>query len=506
MLKYVHYIFLFALLLTVSCVSEEDVFNDESGTPVETSLMLSFLDYLQSTDDQSEKCFEFIYPFSILDNSENNITLINKDGLSEFINIQSDKFFSCSMVLPFKIKPRDADEVTVTNIDVFFNLLETCNIPLLNERIFNETNCFDYQYPIEIVSEINMNNKLVINSDEQLNNFVANPTFKYPITSYPIKSNQGTIISNKYQHMVILNDCEIAVENKVCPDFMIETIDFGTESDILNFIIRPENSKIPIATEWSIDGEIIEGETRAFLQFDFFNLLFSPETPRNVFEICAKTSFEDCTIEKEVCIITNFDNEVNQACGKDIDFITTEDPTTPGLLNFEAIFESDDPSTTNYVWIVDGDPIGDIFNTSSFQFTEPDLYSVCLIAREAGLECVGSTNSFPRVCKIITINDDLSPFNCSQRLDLFYEKDFFTTLGKFNFEAIYQSLDPTKTTYTWSLNNRIVIGNDTNKFSNTFANPNNYEICVTVNNPECPEDILIRECEIITVTESDLNP
>lgn len=502
MLKYLHYIFLLLTLLLVNCVSEEDIFSEEIRTPIETSIILSTFDYIKNTTDQSEKCFEFIFPISILDNKENNITFFNKDGLGEFNALQSNNFFPCSITFPFKVKPKDANELSINNIDEFSNLLETCNITSLNKRIFNETNCFEFEYPIEIVSETNKNNKLVIANEDQLNEFATNPTFEYPITTYPLKSNQGAIITNKFEHLTVLNDCEIALENKVCPDFMIQTIDFGTESSILNFIIRPENDKVPTTTEWSIDGEIIEDETRAFLQYDFFELIFSSEIENERFEVCAKTSFEDCTIEKEVCIIASFEEDIDEACKKDIDFIATEDPTTPGLFNFEALFISDDPTTTTYIWSVNGEPTGDIFNVSSFQFTQPGIFAVCLVAREIGAECATENSSFPSACKIITINDDLSAFNCRPSVNLFSEKDT-TTPGKYNFQAIYESLDLTKITYTWSLDNRIVIGNDTNEFSSTFLNSNTHEVCVIVNNPECPEDTLIRQCEIITVTDND---
>ncbi|WP_010523366.1 hypothetical protein [Aquimarina agarivorans] len=504
-MKYLRSIFVLFYCLVTSCVTEEDAFDKDISNPEKTSFVLSVFDYYQVNDNNPSKCFEFIYPFSVASNKNNRINFSAKQGMNDFFNLQNSKFFANSVVFPFNVVLLDGTLLTVENRKDFEELLSTCEIPSFTTRTFTETDCVQFEYPVEVISETNSDQKVTITDSETLASFASNPTLEFPVISYPVNTNFGTTINSEFEHLTLLNDCQTAIENSVCPEFEIEVVDFGDAFEILNFLIETENDKIPTETIWTVNGEVIDGESRPFLQFDFTDLNNRSRFGELRYDVCAKAFFEDCLIEREVCVVANFESEVNENCLKDIDFlITTTD--VPGLLNFEALFEPEDEDNTSYVWTVGGEPIGEIFKKVSFQFDNPGIYFLCLSAREIGLDCNSNQgNNFPTKCIRIGIDENLAPITC-QTLVFILPTISNSEEGRYNYEADYSALDQSEIVYTWSLDNRIVPDVTTNKVSFNFNNPQTYEICVAVSNPNCPEDTEIRRCVTTVVRPEDIAP
>jgi hypothetical protein len=136
-------------------------------------------------------CFEFIYPLVVSYNNGTVVTVGSSEGLWEIIDNESPNLFLEGIVFPFQVIQNIAVQ-TINSESEFLTLINNCGFNNLYDEIHN-TYCFDLIFPITLV---NNGQTIVINSEQELQQFGAAPGFEGAINIvFPISvTYQGQTI------------------------------------------------------------------------------------------------------------------------------------------------------------------------------------------------------------------------------------------------------------------------------------------------------------------------
>ncbi|MEM7298599.1 MAG: hypothetical protein AAF391_10085, partial [Bacteroidota bacterium] len=249
-------------------------------------------------------------------------------------------------------------------------LLDDCEIPTLRDEFdFFYTQCFDFQYPIEMIDS--EENTVSINSQEEYFVFEFNqgfdkqPRFIYPLAAFKYSEDRTIPIENDYELFQVFDGC------RKCPRLLFET-DF--RGGTLYRFTAAFAEKDQISYDWYIDDVKIESDGVGG------DNVFEREFESGTYEICMRTRLEDadCFAGIEYC-----------------QTITVEDPCpfvffrSSAINNTTYLFSADFPlqDEIEYAWVIyrneeriltetegpDGDDL------LEFQF-DPGSYQVCIEA------------------------------------------------------------------------------------------------------------------------------
>lgn len=369
----------FSLMLQ-SCVDEDDLELPEPGEEIEYDQSVGVISLLRAIErgnltDEND-CFELFFPINLQFNNDIPITISDFGGLIDVANSVNSDLFINRIEFPITISKIGTTK-DLNNEQELVEALDFCEIPTLRDEFDHfYTQCFDFQYPIQMVSSAN--DTVTINSKgeyfefEFIQGFDKQPQFIYPLTVDYYNDRADRVINNAFELFVAFDEC-----NK-CPNlsFDYEILEGTTYEFVADFEEIDEISGF----DWWVDGEFIERDGRD-VQGDN-ELIKTFES--GFHEVCIKVASEedDCVAGVEYC--KTF--EVEDPCP----FLFFEyDQINNFTYLFEAAFEAKDEIEYSWVIIHNDDliyfeeegPDGD--DRLEFQF-EPGDYKVCIEAEPEG--------------------------------------------------------------------------------------------------------------------------
>lgn len=259
--------------------------------------------------------------------------------------------------------------------------------------------------------------------------------------------------------------CELSFESTLIINDSTNEADYIFEASGLE-------SKNDITYSWTIDGENTD-ETSNVLNYVFIE--------NGTYTVCILTETPECPSGVESCqeIIVDSLPESTDECPE---------------ISFEALIQNDgysfqasnqpDSVTANYVWSIDNEYIeGNFFDGSNNEyfahnFTENGTYNVCVFIETP--ECPNGIE----YCEDVIIDT----------IDECPEVTFEYVLQN----SIYTFMASTSTEfdsrYSWSVNGEFIDNNaveieDSKNFTYDFPENGIYNICVSIETPECPQGI-----------------
>lgn len=372
-----HLTFMCILLFVFSCVDEDvlDLPPDESEDELtESTAIISLLRGVQreQLSEQSD-CFSLLYPIKLGYNNGLTITIENFSGLYEVATNQTSGQHINEVEFPFTVSKLGAVR-TIEDEDSLLDLLDDCEIPTFRDELdFFYTQCFDFDYPIEMV---NLNEDIVtINSQEEYfdfefqQGFEEQPIFIYPLDVFKYSEDRTIPIENDFELFQIFDGC------KKCPNLFFESA--LLEGTLYQFTAAfPEKDQIPY--DWFIDGEKIESDGIGG------DNIFTREFESGTYEICMKTRLEndDCfegiaycetiTVE-DPCPFIFFESE---AINNNTYLFTANFPLQDEIEYSWAIYINDDR-----IFFEEEGPDGDDLLEFQFDF---GTFNVCIEAEVSG--------------------------------------------------------------------------------------------------------------------------
>jgi hypothetical protein len=221
-LKLILILFAVSALIFQSCSSNEDSLEIEKSSALRMFLremkVANNISGRTSSDD-SNMCFEFVYPLTLSYNNGTTITVSSQVELFSILENETDVLYIEGISFPFDIiVAGSTSPITITSEEGFWNIIQACDMDTYDD-IIGEGPCYTFVYPFSLMT-IN-NQVIVISSEEALYNLIDDDNqdnyiidFVYP---FSVLSNNETIqINNSYEYEQLINNC--VSSNCNCPD------------------------------------------------------------------------------------------------------------------------------------------------------------------------------------------------------------------------------------------------------------------------------------------------
>ncbi|WP_299184413.1 hypothetical protein [uncultured Aquimarina sp.] len=283
----------------------------------------------------------------------------------------------------------------------------------------------------------------------------------------------------------VCKEIEVDVdETDPCPDLFFEARQYE----------RPNKYKFiadfpgieDVRYEWFINGEVVDSDNQ-----NDNNYLFWEFNEPGSYEVCIKTETPDCPNGTSYCkTIEIEETDIDEEC-PELFFIAEQDGDNPAYY-FQVEFEGAD-QVEWLGWYIDGEFVEDSNsgdnNRFYYQFA-PGRYEVCLKTETP--ECPEGTS----YCKIIEIEGDASV--CPE---LFFEAEQDGDNPAYYFYP--NAFDnPNNVPFSWSINGDYVgTSSDHNDPFYYQFGTGSFEVCLSVETPECPEGVTF--CKVIEIEGSE---
>jgi hypothetical protein len=239
MKKIKHLLVLLLIFTTVfqSCTSSDDV-----ADPQKSSALRIFLKEMKSaynisgrtSSDDSDMCFEFVYPLTLSYNDGTTVVVANENELLSILENETSELFIDGISFPFDILVEGSTvPVTIEDEEAFWNAIENCDMDTYDDSI-SENDCFTFVYPFSLVT--NNNQTIVISSESALLNILDDDNDDYIVDFvYPfsvIINNETVQVDNAYEFEELIEDCSSSncncpdIDAPVCVNIGGETIEF----------------------------------------------------------------------------------------------------------------------------------------------------------------------------------------------------------------------------------------------------------------------------------------
>jgi hypothetical protein len=220
-----------------SCTSSDDV-----AEPQKSSALRIFLKEMKSaynisgrtSSDDSDMCFEFVYPITLSYNDGTTIVVASENELLSILENESSELYIDGISFPFDILVAGSTvAVTIADEEAFWNAIENCDMDTYDDSI-SENDCFTFVYPFSLVT--NNNQTIVISSESALLNILDDDNDDYIVDFvYPfsvIINNETVQVDNAYEFEELIEDCSSSncncpdIDAPVCVNIGGETIEF----------------------------------------------------------------------------------------------------------------------------------------------------------------------------------------------------------------------------------------------------------------------------------------
>ncbi|MDH7444265.1 hypothetical protein [Aquimarina sp. 2201CG14-23] len=268
-------------------------------------------------------------------------------------------------------------------------------------------------------------------------------------------------------------------ETDPCPDLFFESrqLDRPNKYKFIADFPGIEETRF----DWFINGEVVENANA-----NDSNYLFWEFNEPGRYEVCIKSESDECPNGASYCKVIEVE-EVDSEC-PDLFFIAEQDGDNPAYY-FQVEFEGADQFEW-LGWFINGEFVEDSNNGDNnrfyYQFA-PGRYEVCLKTETP--ECPEGTS----YCKIIEIEGDTV---CPE---IFFEAEQDgDNPAYYFFPNAFEGIDDV--TLSWSVNgDHVGTSNGHNDPFYFQFNPGTYEVCLSVETPNCPQGVTF--CKVIEVEE-----
>ncbi len=162
-------------------------------------------------------CFEFVYPVTLTYSNDTEIRIANLTELIEVLTNETSTLYIEGIVFPFQVIENNSQNssitTTINNETEFMNLVQNCGYSTLNDHLLTPL-CFDIIFPIEFSANDGTANTTVVNSLDDLHNFLflqtTNPNDFLQQLVFPISvisNNQTVVVHNLYELYQMINGC-----------------------------------------------------------------------------------------------------------------------------------------------------------------------------------------------------------------------------------------------------------------------------------------------------------
>lgn len=382
------------MLLLNGCINDDEIdFPAEPDTEqfTESTAIISLLRAVEkSTLNADQSCFELFYPIELQFNNDLTITVESFQGLREVAINMNAGLHVDAVAFPILVSKGDIIK-TIHHESDLIELLEVCEIVTLRDELDKYfTQCFDFVYPIEMISIDSTTIKIDTLQDyfdfEAQQGFDKQPVFVYPIEVHHYSKKQTFPVANDFELFEVFDMCQS------CPDLFF-TINWTGDTRYIFEADFPAIDQLELFG-WYVDGIKI-GEDGVGVNGDFrFDRVFDPGS----YEICIKTQAPefDCFAGIEFCQIL----EVVDPCPI-LSFSINE--ITADTFEFTATFERQDE--IDYTWAIYQNQDLIFFEEEvaggddrlEYQF-EPGNYLVCVEAE------VNGCSTITKICEEIVVN------------------------------------------------------------------------------------------------------
>ena len=166
---------LFAVLALIfqSCSSNEDSLEIEKSSALRMFLremkVANNISGRTSSDD-SNMCFEFVYPLTLSYNNGTTITVSSQVELFSILENETDALYIEGISFPFDIiVAGSTSPITITSEEGFWNVIQACDMDTYDD-VIGEGPCYTFVYPFSLIT-IN-NQVIVITSEDALYNLI----------------------------------------------------------------------------------------------------------------------------------------------------------------------------------------------------------------------------------------------------------------------------------------------------------------------------------------------
>lgn len=382
------------MLLLGGCIDDDEIdFPEEPDTTsfANSTAIISLLRAVENNSlTENQNCFTLFYPIDLRFNNDLTITVESYQGLSEIAKDVNAGIHVDGVQFPLLISKGDIVK-NINNELELIELLEACELLTLREEVDKYfTQCFDFDYPIEMIALDSSTVKIDTLQDyfdfELQQGFDKQPIFVYPLGVYSYSKDQIFTIENDFELFEVFDMCDS------CPKLFF-TVDWAGDTRYVFEADFPEINQLE-SFDWYIDGNKVETDGIGVDGDLMLEETFEPGS----YEICIKTQAPefDCFAGTQYCQVI----EVVDPCPI-LSFSTIQ--LTANTYEFTATFERKDE--IEYTWaiyqnqdlIFFEEELADGDNRLEYQFSPGD-YFVCVEAEVHGCSTVS------KVCEEVIIN------------------------------------------------------------------------------------------------------
>ncbi len=170
------------------------------------------------TTNDSDMCFEFVYPLTFSYNNGTTVSVANESELIFILENETSDLYLDGIAFPFDLLVAGSPTpVTVSNESEFWDVIENCDFDTYDDYIISGP-CYTFVYPFSLLT--NNNQTIAITSEQDLyglfqndddDNYIVN--FVYPFSV--IYNNATVQINNEYEFAEMNNNCNYS--NCNCP-------------------------------------------------------------------------------------------------------------------------------------------------------------------------------------------------------------------------------------------------------------------------------------------------
>lgn len=222
-MKKIKFLLLFCSILTtvlVSCSSSNETIETQ-----QSSALRIFLNELKATNNISGKstandsnmCFEFVYPLTLSYNNGETVNVSNEADIINLLENETPELYINGIAFPFNLMVYGSTSpVIITDEAAFWDVIIACGMDTYDDYVISGP-CYSIVYPLSFIT--NNNQTVTVNNEQELlalfqsnnENYIVN--FVYPVS---VNYNNTTIqVNNEYEFEQLNNNCNNS--NCNCP-------------------------------------------------------------------------------------------------------------------------------------------------------------------------------------------------------------------------------------------------------------------------------------------------
>ena len=173
-----------------------------------------------NTSDDSEMCFDFVYPITLSYNTGTIVVVNSFEEIVTLLETETEDNYLEGIAFPFQvISAPDGTITTINTEDDFNNLVVDCGYDTYDDTM-DDSDCFELIYPFSVV---NLQNQVtVINNETELNNVLDSlddndhllPVFPFSV----MQNGQIVVLNNEYELYELADSCDDDDDDCVCTE------------------------------------------------------------------------------------------------------------------------------------------------------------------------------------------------------------------------------------------------------------------------------------------------